>query len=63
MRFALGILRWSPAAFWRATPRELVAAWEGASGLVPHVPADRADLARLMTAFPDAVNRSGASHE
>jgi uncharacterized phage protein (TIGR02216 family) len=39
----LSVLRWSPFDFWRATPRELVAAWEGL----------RRDLRRLLAAFPD----------
>jgi uncharacterized phage protein (TIGR02216 family) len=49
MGVALGVLRWSPDTFWRATPRELAAAL----GPVRAEPAGRADLARLMTQFPD----------
>jgi uncharacterized phage protein (TIGR02216 family) len=51
---AFGLLRWSPDQFWRATPRELAAAFEG---LFPPraEPASRADLARLMGAFPDGA--------
>lgn len=55
MGLALGVLRWTPDAFWRATPRELAAALRPRA---PAPPATRDDLARLMRAFPD-----GASHE
>ena len=52
MAFALGILRWSPQEFWRATPLELAAAASGLRG--PSVEAPGAgDLAALMRAFPD----------
>jgi uncharacterized phage protein (TIGR02216 family) len=50
---ALGVLRWSPRDFWRATPRELCAALEGVRGGRSPEPARRGDLARLMAAFPD----------
>lgn len=54
MRLAFGVLRWSPDHFWRATPRELLAAWEGSSGGGRRTePALGADLRRLMEAFPD----------
>lgn len=53
MGFGLGLLRWSPEAFWRATPRELVAAVQGLNGGAPVAPAGRDDLVRLMCAFPD----------
>ena len=52
MMLGLGILRWSPHEFWRATPRELIAAWDGLNGR-PMEPAIGRDLARLMRAFPD----------
>jgi uncharacterized phage protein (TIGR02216 family) len=51
---ALGVLRWSPGDFWRATPRELGAALDGLGGARRPQPAGRGDLARLMAAFPDA---------
>lgn len=51
---ALGLhaLRWTPDAFWRATPREL----SHAAGLSrPRgTAATRVDLDRLIAAFPDA---------
>nr|WP_202050008.1 phage tail assembly chaperone [Microvirga mediterraneensis] len=53
MTLCLGILRWSPDAFWRATPRELMAAWDGLSGGRKPGPALSGDLRRLMEAFPD----------
>jgi len=52
MAFGLGRLRWPPAQFWAATPREIAAA------IRAHRPeqggvTDRAGLAALMAAFPD----------
>ncbi|GEP09599.1 phage tail assembly chaperone [Methylobacterium gnaphalii] len=48
---ALGLhaLRWTPQAFWAATPRELAAS----SGVRGTPAASRADLDRLLAAFPD----------
>jgi uncharacterized phage protein (TIGR02216 family) len=49
----LGILRWSPQDFWRATPRELMAAgqrWHGGRRVEPAL---SGDLRRLMKVFPD----------
>lgn len=51
MGFALGLLRWSPDAFWRATPRELSAALQGPRRSL--APARAETLAALMRAFPD----------
>lgn len=53
MMLGLSILRWSPSDFWRVTPRELIAAWEGLSGGRGPEPALGRDLRRLMAAFPD----------
>ena len=53
MAFGLGVLRLSPDAFWRMSPRELALASEGALGRF-EPPATRAALDRLMRAFPDA---------
>jgi uncharacterized phage protein (TIGR02216 family) len=55
MAFALGVLRWSPEEFWRATPRELAAAIEGARGGRPLEPTSRDALARLMDRYPDGA--------
>ncbi|RDI58723.1 phage tail assembly chaperone [Microvirga subterranea] len=55
LMLALGVLRWSPRDFWRATPRELIAAWEGLSGGRGPEPALGRDLRRLMAAFPDGA--------
>jgi uncharacterized phage protein (TIGR02216 family) len=55
MGAALGVLRWSPETFWRATPRELAAALEGRGGRRPLAPPTLHDLARLMRVFPDAL--------
>lgn len=52
MTLGLGVLRWSPDAFWRATPGELAAALDGLAGR-RGAPPGRSDLARLMAAFPD----------
>lgn len=54
MGFGLGVLRLSPDAFWRMTPRELAAAIAAVRGPLATPPA-RADLDRLMQAFPDRV--------
>jgi uncharacterized phage protein (TIGR02216 family) len=53
MMLGLSVLRWSPSNFWRASPRELIAAWEGLSGGREPEPALGGDLRRLMAAFPD----------
>jgi uncharacterized phage protein (TIGR02216 family) len=47
------MLRWNPETFWRATPRELIAAWEGLNGGRRTEPALSGDLRPLMEAFPD----------
>jgi uncharacterized phage protein (TIGR02216 family) len=50
MHAALSLLRWTPHAFWRATPRELALA------LAPRRqrnPLNGADLDGLMQLFPD----------
>ena len=52
MGFGLGVLRLSPDAFWRMTPRELAAAMEPAIG--PRAAAlDHASFAALRARFPD----------
>jgi uncharacterized phage protein (TIGR02216 family) len=53
MALGLGVLRWSPDAFWRATPRELMAAFDGLRGGRGPEPAVHGDLRRMMAAFPD----------
>lgn len=53
MRLALGVVGWTPAAFWSATPRELAAAIEGRFGRTGRA-VDRPTLDRLMAAYPDA---------
>ncbi len=57
MAFCLGVLRWSPDAFWRATPRELIAAMQGPEQR--GAPATADDLQRLMQAFPDTEMHNG----
>lgn len=49
--FGLGVLRLSPAAFWAMTPRELALAIAAVTGAT--APLRRADLADLMTRYPD----------
>jgi len=44
------VLRWSPAAFWTATPREFAAAL--GRGARPE-PLTRAAFERLLAAYPD----------
>jgi uncharacterized phage protein (TIGR02216 family) len=58
MAVGLGVLRWTPDTFWRATPREFAAAIEGLRGLAAEPPTP-GDLMRLMQAFPD---RKGDEH-
>jgi uncharacterized phage protein (TIGR02216 family) len=50
--FGLGILRLSPEAFWQMTPRELAFAIEAVLGRA-RAPLQRAELAALMTRYPD----------
>jgi uncharacterized phage protein (TIGR02216 family) len=50
--FGLGVLRLSPDAFWRMTPRELAYAIEAVTGTVQQ-PLGREAFADLMTRFPD----------
>ena len=49
MALGLGVLRLSPAEFWRSTPREILAAMPRRKTDAP----DRAGLDRLMQRFPD----------
>lgn len=55
LAFALGVLRWAPATFWAATPREVAAAARGVYGPFQSVsgPPGAHDLAALLAAFPD----------
>jgi uncharacterized phage protein (TIGR02216 family) len=50
--FGLGVLRLSPDAFWRMTPRELGCAIATLAGRADPTIA-RAELEGLMQAFPD----------
>jgi uncharacterized phage protein (TIGR02216 family) len=50
--FGLGVLRLSPDAFWRMTPRELACAIRAVTGATG-APFDRASLNQLMRKFPD----------
>lgn len=50
--FGLGVLKLSPDAFWRMTPRELALAIEAVTGRSAE-PLGRAAFAALMTRFPD----------
>jgi uncharacterized phage protein (TIGR02216 family) len=51
--FGLGVLKLSPDAFWRMTPRELAFAIAGASGR--GAPLSRADFTALMKRYPDEL--------
>jgi uncharacterized phage protein (TIGR02216 family) len=53
MALGLGVLRWPPDAFWRATPAELFAALRGPARASAVEPATGRDVDRLMRAFPD----------
>jgi uncharacterized phage protein (TIGR02216 family) len=50
--FGLGVLRLSPDAFWRMTPRELALAAEALNGPRGQ-PLERAAFIELMTRYPD----------
>jgi uncharacterized phage protein (TIGR02216 family) len=56
MQFGFGVLRLSPEAFWRMTPRELAQAIVAVRGAAS--PIDRGGLDVLMQLFPD-----GDGHE
>jgi uncharacterized phage protein (TIGR02216 family) len=51
--FGLGVLKLSPDAFWRMTPRELAYAIEAVRGR--HAPLDRASFTQLMKRYPDEL--------
>ena len=53
MQFGLGVLRLPPSHFWGMTPRELAAAFEGASGRARRAPPPRTTLDELMERYPD----------
>ncbi len=53
MAFGIGRLGLSPAAFWRATPRELSAAARGMVGDGGGPAIGRGTLAALAARFPD----------
>ncbi|MGU3666405.1 rcc01693 family protein [Methylobacterium sp. A49B] len=50
LALGLGALRWSPAAFWAATPREFAAALGRCAGPEPMT---REAFERLLAAYPD----------
>lgn len=50
--FGFGVLRLSPDAFWRMTPRELAFAVTAVRGPLVQ-PIDRAALGELIARFPD----------
>ncbi|WP_310353255.1 phage tail assembly chaperone [Methylobacterium sp. BE186] len=52
LTLGLHALRWRPQDLWSATPRELALA---AGAARPPEAARRADLARLLAAFPDGA--------
>ncbi|MGE3155952.1 MAG: rcc01693 family protein [Xanthobacteraceae bacterium] len=56
--FGLGVLRLSPDAFWRMTPRELAFAVRAVTGRTP-TPLARATLIDLMTRYPDGRRDHG----
>lgn len=58
MQFGFGVLKLSPDAFWRMTPRELAAAMTALHG-PSREPMPRARLDALMQQYPDRE----AAHE
>ena len=57
MAFGLGRLRWTPDAFWAASPREILAAIEAHRPPRMGEAPPRATLDALMRAHPDTVSR------
>jgi uncharacterized phage protein (TIGR02216 family) len=55
--YGLGVLRLSPSAFWKMTPREFALAVEAVTGGMAGA-IDRHDFAALMRSFPDAAPRT-----
>jgi uncharacterized phage protein (TIGR02216 family) len=55
MRLGLGILRLPPDAFWRLSPRELMAAAGPLVGGDSEAALVRTDLSRLMARYPDRI--------
>ena len=49
----MGLLGWTPEAFWRATPQDLRLALEGRLGRTATPGFGQAELAQLMARFPD----------
>ncbi|CAD5300239.1 Phage tail assembly chaperone [Bosea sp. 62] len=58
MAFGLGRLRWTPDAFWAASPREIIAAIEAHRPAEAGEPPSRLTLDALMRAHPDPVSRN-----
>ncbi|MFD1702200.1 phage tail assembly chaperone [Methylopila henanensis] len=58
--FGLGVLKLSPHAFWRATPREIAAAARGLrGGRSSAPPLARPEFDALMARFPDEAETHG----
>ncbi len=55
MAFGLGVLRWPPETFWRATPRELAAAAGLQAASAPDVEALRRLMDEALAAGPGPV--------
>lgn len=63
MRLGLGVLRLPPDAFWRMTPRELVAAAAGIGGATGFgAPISRARFDDLRQRFPDKTKKTEPDH-
>jgi uncharacterized phage protein (TIGR02216 family) len=56
MAFGLGRLRWTPDAFWAASPREILAAIEAYRPPSALDPPTRPMLDALMRAHPDPIS-------
>jgi uncharacterized phage protein (TIGR02216 family) len=56
MAFGLGRLRWTPDAFWAASPREILAAIEAHGPARATEAPSRAALDALMLAHPDPAS-------
>jgi uncharacterized phage protein (TIGR02216 family) len=52
-RFGFAVLRLTPEAFWKMTPRELALAMDAIGGR--HAPLARTDFEQLLQQFPDGM--------
>jgi len=59
MRIALGVLGWTPETFWKSTPHEFVAAYEGSIGDFGQEKIHRAEFKKLLDDVKEADKKNG----